>query len=271
MPSAPKFAAAACFPSTGGVFRVGPGPLTQHGIWMAATLAGEDFHLSHEHGLALMGVLEAPNGPPHVSTNGHARTRPGKLIVHRIAFHPEDDTRIWNSVPTLNLPRCLTDYAELPTTTDRDLEHALDRAHVERLLQPHLESLTQCRSSRRGAKRLERILTQHTPGTTITKSVLEKALLGLIRSRPLPHPDAMNTEAAGINVDALYRQQRVAIELDSWGAHGLPPTQLRDYAKTAQLEAAGYHVLRFTYWQVTQEPQIVIAAITAALRARAAA
>jgi very-short-patch-repair endonuclease len=59
----------------------------------------------------------------------------------------------------------------------------------------------------------------------------------------------------------------VVIETDGRLGHEGESGQLRDYDRDAKLVARGFTVLRFNYWQVMFEREVVVEAIVAALRA----
>jgi very-short-patch-repair endonuclease len=79
----------------------------------------------------------------------------------------------------------------------------------------------------------------------VTKSELQRHMLGLIRRVGLPEP---RTEAyvQGYTVDFLWPGQRVIVETDGHGAHGTRRRFETDRARDAHLTACGDRVLRFT-------------------------
>jgi very-short-patch-repair endonuclease len=76
-------------------------------------------------------------------------------------------------------------------------------------------------------------------------------------------------ELAGelIEPDFLWADQRLVVETDGWETHGTRRQFERDRRRDQRLQAAGWRVVRFTWWQVTDEP----AGVVATLRALAAA
>jgi very-short-patch-repair endonuclease len=69
-------------------------------------------------------------------------------------------------------------------------------------------------------------------------------------------------------VDTLWRDAHVVVELDGYEFHSSRASFERDRARDAELQASGFAVLRFTWRQVKHQPELVIARLawTLALR-----
>ena len=61
------------------------------------------------------------------------------------------------------------------------------------------------------------------------------------------------------------------VETDGFGAHGTRMRFESDRARDANLLAPGYQVLRFTWRQLVETPEVVAARLAVVLAARAAA
>ena len=70
-------------------------------------------------------------------------------------------------------------------------------------------------------------------------------------------------------VDALWRDARLIVELDGYAAHGTPAKIEQDRRRELALRTRGYAVLRYTWAQVTQNPDQVLSDLRAALADRA--
>jgi len=66
-------------------------------------------------------------------------------------------------------------------------------------------------------------------------------------------------------VDIAFVTERLAIEIDGWAWHHSPDRFQRDRAKQNQLVGAGWTVLRFTWFDLTNRPDDVIRQVRAAL------
>lgn len=69
-------------------------------------------------------------------------------------------------------------------------------------------------------------------------------------------------------IDLAFVAHRVAIEVDGYEVHSRRPQFEHDRRKWSDLTAAGWVVLHFTWHQVTEEPDWVIATVRATLRRR---
>ena len=73
---------------------------------------------------------------------------------------------------------------------------------------------------------------------------------------------------AGHTVDALWRGPRIVVEVDGFAAHGHRRAFESDRRRDLDLRDAGWIVARFSYRQLTDEPERVVAHL-ARLLARA--
>ena len=69
----------------------------------------------------------------------------------------------------------------------------------------------------------------------------------------------------GHEVDALWRAQRLIVEIDGFDAHGTRAAFERDRRRDAHLVAAGHRVIRITWRQLRDEPELTVARLAAAL------
>jgi very-short-patch-repair endonuclease len=86
----------------------------------------------------------------------------------------------------------------------------------------------------------------------------------LIRAANLPRP-RFNARLAGYEVDAVWPDRRLVVEVDGYAYHGHRAQFERDRRKDLALIAAGYRVIRVSWRQLTQEPLAVVAVIASAL------
>ena len=161
-------------------------------------------------------------------------------------------------VPVTTPLRTLRDLAS--TTTAGDLERAVEEAQVQRLVtRDEVERLR----GRAGAAARGR-------EPSLTRSEAERRLLQLVRAAQLPAPRT-NVRVGRHEVDLLWPDERVIVEVDGFAFHATRTAFERDRAKDRALQAAGYLVLRITWRQLVDEPEAVVAALAAALAQRRSA
>ena len=75
----------------------------------------------------------------------------------------------------------------------------------------------------------------------------------------------MNAGVAGLVVDFLWRRSGLVVETDGYRYHGGRASFEHDRARDAKLAAAGFEVMRFSWRQIADEPDEVVAALRARL------
>jgi hypothetical protein len=246
-----------------GVYAVGHPNLTPTGRLMAAVLAcGSDALLSHRSAAALWGIAAPPSGRIEVSVHRESsRSRPG-IAIHRPRELRGDDRRSRHGIPLTAPSRTLLDLAGvLAAPALRDAIQAADRRELLEL--DRLIEIATRSSGRRGTGMLLSLLSSYRP-LPRTRSWLEDRFLTLVGDAGLARP-AVDVVVEGFEVDCLWPEERVIVELDSYGFHRDPQTFESDRRRDVALQLAGYIVLRFTYRRVVDEPRSVIAELVAAL------
>lgn len=233
----------------------------------AALLAcGSRALLSHGSAAALWGLCQPEPGPVTVTiVAGEAgRTRPG-IAVHRVGTLDRRDVRRRRSLLVTSPARTLLDRATV--LSDRQLERELDEALVRRLTSRTAigELLERC-PRRPGTRRLHELIDPERY-TTFTRAESEERMLTLLRRGGLPMPEC-NVRMESIEVDFLWRDERVIVEVDGWASHGTHAAFERDRRRDARLENDGWRVLRFTWRRLTGEPEAVLVEIATALALR---
>jgi very-short-patch-repair endonuclease len=240
-----------------GVYLVGPltGPFSEE---MAAVQAiGEDAVLSLHASAALWRIRAKVDGPIDVSVAGrHARSRPG-IRVHNVRVL---ERTIHHDVPVTTPAWTLLDLAA--TLAPGDLARTVEEARVLRLVTDgEIRALLTAHPRRHGTRALAAALGDE---PRLTRSEAERRLLRLIRRAHLPLPET-NVHVLGHEVDALWHDQRLVVEIDGFAAHGTRAAFERDRARDAHLVAAGHRVIRITWRQLADTPERTVAQLAAAL------
>jgi hypothetical protein len=222
--------------------------------------AGRDAVLSHGTAAWWWGLVEEPPGRIEVSSLSRARSVPQVLVHHP---HRLNSTR-HRRLPITTVARTLLDFAK--TSADDRVRRALAEADYRKLLDPR-EVRALLGRGRAGSTTLARALSVHEPRLALTRSRLERAFLALCESAGIPLPE-VNPIVAGMMVDALWRPQRLVVELDGYDGHSSRAQIAHDRSRELRLRRAGFLVVRYTWDQITTEAELVVADLRANLIAR---
>ena len=202
-----------------GVYAVGHGKLTLKGLWMAAVLAcGPPVAvLSHRCALALWDLRQAPSGAIEVTVRGQGKPGPKGVLVRRSRVLTDADVAEVDGIPVTSLAWTVVDYAAIANQRQvRLVLEALDRRRI--YIGRELDELLQRTPNRKGVKTLRAAIREMTGPAPWLQSVLEETFRELIRASDLPGYEA-NVLVEGELVDALWRQERVIVELDGFAYH----------------------------------------------------
>jgi very-short-patch-repair endonuclease len=89
-------------------------------------------------------------------------------------------------------------------------------------------------------------------------------MLGLVRAAALPAPRT-NVRIGPYEVDAMWNEQRVIVEVDGYAFHSSRAAFERDRARDADLQARGFRVVRVTWRQIVDRPEATVARIACLL------
>ncbi|MBA3300032.1 MAG: type IV toxin-antitoxin system AbiEi family antitoxin domain-containing protein [Thermoleophilaceae bacterium] len=233
------------------------GTPTWRGRLRAAVLAVDGSVLSHRAAGSMHDLLDGRTAEAiDVTTCRHAHAREG-IAVHRVRALPAEEIVTIDGIPCTSVARTLVDLAA--TEPRRVVEQALDAAELQQVYDGRALNEAM-RRNRPGAATLRTIDAEHFAGTTVTRNDFEEAFLALCRRGGLPQP-AMNAPLilpSGCPiVDALWRDARVAVELDGRAAHLRRKCFESDRVRDVELTVAGFLPARFTWRSVTRKPKWV--------------
>jgi very-short-patch-repair endonuclease len=115
---------------------------------------------------------------------------------------------------------------------------------------------------RHGSPAARRLLQAASDGA---RSEAERLLIRLLRAAKISGWKA-NYPVCGYVVDVAFPKQKVAIEVDGWAFHSDQAAFQNDRQRQNRIALSGWQVLRFTWLDLTEHPQRVIAEIARALR-----
>jgi very-short-patch-repair endonuclease len=233
-----------------GVYAVGHRVLTLEGRWMAAVLAcGPNAALSHTTAAAARDLRRADSAI-HVTVPGRGgRQAPRGITLHRSPTLTPAQVVRYRGIPVTTVARTIIDLAG--TVTREELERIVDEADRRRLV-----DFAALRSARSPA--LRAVLRAYDPAPT--RSELERRFLRLCRERGLQRPE-VNAVIEGIEVDFVWRDRRLIVEVDGYAFHRSPADFERDRERDVHLAMRGWTTRRFTWRQVTTRAKWVAAAI----------
>jgi Protein of unknown function (DUF559)/Transcriptional regulator, AbiEi antitoxin len=241
-----------------GVYALGHRALSEEGRLSAALLhAGTGAALSHVTAAWWWGLLRFADRKIHVSHPGRTGST-DRVIVH----HPRQVDRVWHrGLPVTDAVQTLLDIALM--ASEPAFRRAMAQADHLGLIQP--EALPAVTAGRRGCARLRAALDRHLPELAGTLSPLEDDFLLFCQARgfPIPEPNAL---IAGFHVDAVFREARLAVELDGRDVHGQPAAVIRDRRREMAIRGAGYRIVRYSDEQINRRGDATAADLSALLR-----
>ncbi|HET8979787.1 MAG TPA: hypothetical protein VFN87_16630 [Solirubrobacteraceae bacterium] len=232
------------FPVHHRVYAVGRPPCTPLEHAAAAALAcGPGAALSHEGALALWGFVKRwPSAFEVIVTSGDRR--PQGITTHRYRNLRPRDLTVQLGIRTTSPARTILDCA--PRLKSRRI--ISDALYTPYLTQRQLADVRARFPQHPGARLLDPFLEGYNP----TRSPLEDDFLAFCQRHGLPRP-LTNTIVAGHEVDALFPDQKLIVEIDSWRFHGDRLAFETDRARDADTLAAGHRTLRITDRRMTSQ------------------
>ena len=100
---------------------------------------------------------------------------------------------------------------------------------------------------------LKAVVEEAQRGLSIVRSELEERFQAFLLDAGLPSPKT-NVRIEGIEVDCVWPEQRVIVELDGRSTHDTHHAFEEDRARDRRLEAAGWRVIRVTWRQLHDTP-----------------
>jgi very-short-patch-repair endonuclease len=242
-----------------GVYAVGYRVVSRKGRWMAAVLVGgDDTVLSHRSAAALWGIATF-RGAVEITSPRDTRSR--KELRRHVARLPVDEITVRDGIPVTSVHRTLFDFAGI-SSVDR-LEAAMREAEYRRLWDRlSLPALLARHPGHRGNAKL-RICLDRLGGTAgFTRSDLEELFLAALDRFGLPRPHLnarLQVGSEWIEVDCLWREERLIVELDGRAAHETRSAFEIDRDRDRRLQAKGWRVVRVTWRQLHDEPERIAA------------
>jgi very-short-patch-repair endonuclease len=243
-----------------GVYLVRGAPLTYRARLWSAVLATSGT-LGFATAAHLWGLIDEPGPRIHVIIDRNARVAPPVGIrLHRITLLTDTlDQR--DRLPITNRLTTLLDYiGRLPFSQAARLA---DRAvQTGRLTPQNIEHRLMRQPGRTGNVTLRRLLDQLSDGAAAES---ERILHRLLRRAGIrnwrPNHRVWDAGTLVAVVDVALVAEKIAIEVDGWAFHTDADQFQGDRVRQNRLVAAGWTVLRFTWADLTLNPDYVMKAI----------
>ena len=258
-----------------GVYAVGRPIASHRSAWMAAGLAGgPSCVVSGTTSAAVWGFME-PSSRLEISRfeahslrlNGLTSHHDGlRLAGHRSGLLPAE--RAYRGpIPVMSVAGTLVQLAG--SLEEKDMRRAFIEASRSGLVgRGTLRKCAEIGSGYKGGAVLRDLIDQWHPGLTRTRSVLEGEFLLLCSRSGIEEPE-VNVRVCGLEVDCLWRQERVIVELDGRAFHEDGFSFQRDRIRQNTLVREGYRIFRWTWEMVADEPAEPVRDLKDALNARA--
>lgn len=242
-----------------GVYAVGHRALTTEGRWMAAVLlGGPGTVLSHRSAGQAWGIV--PRAPTEIEITRPKQLRPPRGIRAHHAVLPADEVGEVDGIPITSAPRTVFDLAAVQRR--RQVERAFSQMEVLRLTDAlSVPDLIERHPGARGVGVLRDVLSSDAPGG-VTRPGLEERFAEFLDAHGLPRPRFNATlplRGRLLEVDCLWREQRLIAELDGRDLHGTSRAFESDRKRDRELLAEGWRSTRVTWRQLEAEAQALAA------------
>lgn len=237
-----------------GVYATGHTSLRFEGRCVAAALAcGPEAVVSHHAAVALHDLRPVPQSRIDVTA---PRIRRHAGVRCHVSDVGGADRTLIDGIAVTTLDRALLDYAEQANA--HQLRSALEAAERQQKLNLlTLRALLGRSPGRRGLGPLAGALSELDDEPPWIISDLEQAFRELLSDTGIPEP-RFNVLVEGYLVDCVWPEQRLVVEVDSWGFHRTRARFEDDRLRDAVLQAAGWRVLRVTYRRLIHDPAGVV-------------
>lgn len=238
--------------------------LTLDGVFLAAVLScGPAAKLGRLSALRKYELTR--RGTYRIDVIAPRSIKPKKGIrLHRPRCLEVLDTALVDGIPITSVAQTLLDVA-VPSYR-LNVGKLLHEAAVQELLDMRaIWAVLARQPNHPGARRLDRASREEVP---FTRSDLEEAALSLFRSFSVPEPETNVYVSDGeklVEVDCLWRDAGLIVEIDSSRYHGTRWRRRQDAAKTAALRGQGWTVHRFADVEINGTPAHVAATVLAAM------
>lgn len=261
--------------AAGQLDQIYPGVARLHGtartpeqrITAAVAATGSTSLASHRSAAHLWGIPRPGDDPVDVTIVATRRrfTRFDDIVVHR----PRDLERLTpqrrSGIACTNVLRTVLDLGAVDRAAVPDAVGHIIASRLATLDALESVVIQHSEHGRTGIVALREAIGEWSIDRKPADSLLEQTMRRLIARHGLPPVD-FHPVICGHEVDFRVRGTPVILECDGWAYHGLQRSTFeRDRERDADLTAAGWIVVRFTYRAITTRPKDTARRIAAAI------
>ncbi len=207
---------------------------------------------------ARSGPLQVPDQRTFLYVGPHGRARlPGVVAIH--SWPARNDVVLFQGLPAVTCACAVVEAVQ--HLRDKDAIDLLDRAFARGT--PSFAEFCRRVDARKGSPGCRRLgrLRDHMAGGE--RSVLERRATSLLKATGIvgwqtnvPISDSEGVIGLG---DIVFRRERLVLELDGWAHHSAAGDRYEgDRRRQNRLTKAGWEVARYTWRQVTEQPDYLI-------------
>lgn len=225
--------------------------------------------LSHASALEVHGLTDRRPVRHHVTVEGTGTRRQRAVLIHRSRrLHPED-LLVINGLPVTSPARTIVDIAAT-TSTDR-LRRLIREAEYQRLIGPGAITAVLDRSPGLPGAPAVRFADPEAAESRVRQTPIEDRMTAVLERLPLPLPEpqvlVVGRSGRRYRADFAWADVRLIVETDGRSSHDRSTSFQSDRDRDADLAAAGWLTLRFTWLQL-DDPERVASTILATARTR---
>lgn len=240
-----------------GVYAVGYPSGDERKRLMAAALSCAPSGMVSHHSLGgLLKMLKPRAGLVDVTVCGQGGRSRSTVRIHRPGSIGADECGHFEGIPCTSPSRTIIDIAAEGRRwlTERAIGEAeglgiLDVDEIERLLARYPRWP--------GSVAVRKLLGTYEPVPGFTRSGFERRMVRLCKRAGIELPETnvfLQVEGGRLEVDCVWRRERLIIECDSHRWHDNPVTANRDALKDQLLTDAGWRVHRLRWLQIVRAP-----------------
>ena len=225
---------------------------------------------SHKTAAFIWGMTSFEPETTEVVTARHRRIHRQNPQIHESKDLQPADVTVVDGIPTTTSVRTVVDVGA--SASQQYVEHCLDtglRLELFTLMEVQAFIKRVARSGRSGIGKIRPLVDERIGWHAATESALEDRFRRLITRSGLPVPASQylvhEASAVVCRADFAYPDHRILIELDGEQYHMDRATFQNDREKQNRAHALGWTVYRFTWRQVKEAPESVVATLSAAL------